>query len=230
MGVSEKLDKNDDWKDDVLSIMRGQDENDNIKVKQLRKMVLLSRQQESDKATKKEFKRTIQTLEKEGVIQLDADGQVTLLEKKNKKRKGDKKESKKKKKKKDPVEPSNDPDEDPENDVVAPTEDESKETKGSNNKPCKGNPSGVTRLFVGNLPFAVDEHSLEAFLGSEGNNGASITHIKWITDQATGKFYGSAFVEMKDSQTAAEAVSKAGSSLMGRPIKVRHREYLAVLP
>ena len=84
------------------------------------------------------------------------------------------------------------------------------------NKPCKGNPSGVTRLFLGNLPFAVDETSLAAFLEPAGE----VTHIKWITDQETGKFYGSAFIEMSTSKAAAAAVAMAGSQLMGRPIKV----------
>ena len=53
------------------------------------------------------------------------------------------------------------------------------------NKPCTGNPSGYTRLFLGNLPFAVDGDSLGTFLSP-----AVVTHIKWITDKETGKFYG----------------------------------------
>ena len=82
------------------------------------------------------------------------------------------------------------------------------------NKPCKGNPTGVTRLFLGNLPFAVDETSLNDFLGGH------MTHVKWITDKETGRFYGSAFVEMRNSKDAGEAVAKAGQDLMGRDIKI----------
>ena len=82
------------------------------------------------------------------------------------------------------------------------------------NKPCKGNPTGVTRLFLGNLPFAVDESSLNDFLGGH------MTHVKWITDKETGRFYGSAFVEMRNSKDAGEAVAKAGQDLMGRSIKI----------
>lgn len=82
------------------------------------------------------------------------------------------------------------------------------------NKSVKGNPTGVTRLFLGNLPFAVDESSLNDFLGGH------MTHVKWITDKETGRFYGSAFVEMRNSKDAGEAVAKAGTELMGRPIKI----------
>mmetsp|Transcript_12711 Transcript_12711/g.29544 ORF Transcript_12711/g.29544 Transcript_12711/m.29544 type:complete len:204 (-) Transcript_12711:398-1009(-) len=74
----------------------------------------------------------------------------------------------------------------------------------------------VTRLFVGNLPFAVDEASLKSFL-------PGITHIKWITDKETGKFYGSAFVEVETSRHADDAVKTiAGQKLMGRPIKINY--------
>ena len=78
----------------------------------------------------------------------------------------------------------------------------------------KGNPQGCTRLFLGNLPFAVDESSLAAFLPGE------VTHIKWITDKETGKFYGSCFCEMDNSVSAASAVAMAGSKLIGREIKI----------
>ena len=85
------------------------------------------------------------------------------------------------------------------------------------NVPCKGNPTGVTRLFIGNLPFAVDDASLRSFLEPAGE----ATHIKWITDKETGRFYGSAFIEMADSRGAAAALSECnGTEMMGRPIKL----------
>jgi nucleolin len=84
--------------------------------------------------------------------------------------------------------------------------------------PCEGNPMGHTRLFIGNLPFAVDDASLSAHVAP-----AEMTHIKWISDKETGRFYGSAFVEMKTSQDAAIAVTKFnGSQLMGRAIKINY--------
>lgn len=198
------------WKDAVLSVLEGSSKDGKpLKAKKLRKLVLLSFQLDSgDKVAKKTFKRTVQSLEEDGDVTLDADGKIDLSKKRKRKQKDDKKSSKKKKKTED----------EGTTDTVATAEenhaqhskmDDAKEQNIS----CKGNPQGVTRLFLGNLPFAVDEASLEAFI-------PGVTHIKWITDKETGKFYGSAFVEMETSVTAADAVAKAGSQLLGRPIKI----------
>jgi len=89
--------------------------------------------------------------------------------------------------------------------------------------PYRKNNDICTRIFVGNLPFSVDEISLETFLSpnKELLKGA-ITHVMWITDKKTQKFYGSAFVEMKNSVYAAIAVKKNGTRLMQRPIRVNY--------
>ncbi|KAL3798945.1 hypothetical protein ACHAW5_003071 [Stephanodiscus triporus] len=85
------------------------------------------------------------------------------------------------------------------------------------NKPCKNNPQGITRLFLGNLPFAITEPTLNSHLKD------CVTHVKWITDKATGKFYGSAFVEVRNSKDAAMCISQInGTMLMGRPIKINY--------
>ena len=93
----------------------------------------------------------------------------------------------------------------------------SAKNEGVSNDKCNtnDNPDGITRLFVGNLPFKVDEDSLSEFL-------PGVTHIKWITDKETGKFYGSSFVEMENVSAAGNAVAKSGESLMGRPIKLNY--------
>lgn len=227
-GVNDRQDK--EWQETVLSILGGSSAQEPLKVKKLRKQVLLSLQQdESSKVAKKTFKRTVQRLEKEGTLVLDADGTVKLSKKR--KHKEDKKSKKKKKKKsKDiPNEDKGDDDKGKQNHVETDEahennytakeshsqqpHDDSNNGKKDKNTPCKGNPQGVTRLFLGNLPFAVDETSLEAFI-------PGLTHVKWITDKETGRFYGSAFVEMSTSQAAADAVAIAGSQLMGRPIKI----------
>ena len=188
---------------------------------------------EGDKAAKKSFKKAVQTMEENGKVKLDADGSISLLEKKSKKKKrkassteGEKKSKKKKKEKKRKKSNSDEPDSDDDEDKikVEPNDDEGNDNEevpeeyetpsADKNKPCKGNPTGVTRLFVGNLPFSVDESSLNAFFTGE------VTHIKWITDKETGKFYGSAFIEMDNSNSAADAVAMAGSKLIGRPIKI----------
>lgn len=202
-------------------------------VKKLRKIVLLQLQTDlDDKVAKKKYKKAVKELEASGQISLDADGLVVLQKKKTEKKK-EKKEKKSKKKRKESAEQSNEDDEDAEQESsskrlktesnaddeigqearsISPADGDSKDK----NKPCKGNPSGVTRLFIGNLPFAVDEASLNDFASP-----AIVTHIKWITDKETGKFYGSAFVEMRDAKDAAIVVTERnGEKIMGRPIKI----------
>jgi len=222
-----------DWEKSINSILEASENEEARKVKKLRKMVLLSLQMDDgDKAAKKIFKKTIQEMEENGKVKLDADGTICLLKMKSKKKKrkasidGDRKSKKKKKEKKqrkaddDVVSEGNDNEGDgvDENNhegngnEEVPTQKTSSST--DKNKPCKGNPQGVTRLFVGNLPFSVDESSLNAFLPGQ------VTHTKWITDKETGKFYGSAFLEMDLSTSAADAVAMAGSKLIGRPIKI----------
>ena len=211
---------NVDWSKSIKSILKTSDV---CEVKKLRKMVLLSLQMdESDKAAKKQFKRSIQKMEEDGTVSLDADGTITLKKKKRKLEKDKKDKKKKKKRKKDSKNAEDEAKAEAEDNNATKEDEQSNPTQGeegsdgskSKNKPCKGNPQGVTRLFLGNLPFSVDEGSLGAFLPGE------VTHIKWITDKETGKFYGSAFIEMDSSTSAAEAVAMAGEKLIGRPIKI----------
>jgi len=214
-----------DWEKSIKSILEASEDGDARKVKKLRKMVLLSLQMDdSDKAAKKSFKKAVKEMEDNGTVKLDADGTISLLTKKSKKKKRKKSsedgEKKSKKRKKEKSEAASD-DEGAANDEGNDNQEEeeapattSSVSAADKNKPCKGNPQGVTRLFVGNLPFSVDESSMNAFLPGE------VTHVKWITDKETGKFYGSAFIEMDTSVNAADAVAMAGSKLIGRPIKI----------
>lgn len=78
------------------------------------------------------------------------------------------------------------------------------------------NPRGVTRLFVGNLPFSITDESLAAALG------CPILAVKYITDKDTKRFYGSAFVEVGDVDSAANAVGRSGSDVGGRPVKITY--------
>lgn len=241
-----------------------------INVKKLRKQILLQLQTDSDdKDAKKQFKRTVQKLESDGVLLLNKDGEMSLSmtqkvkskeqKKEDKKNKKKKKEDKKKHKdidvssstrkkkrdesfdvdvekkdeasssrleKKQKVDGKSDTrDEvDDENENENENEDVNdkderdalhKESSGEHAS-CPGNPTGCTRLFLGNLPFSVDEASLRTFLSP-----AEMTHVKWITDKETGKFYGSAFIEVATSKCGAVAVKKKnGEKLMGRPIRI----------
>lgn len=227
--MPEQAEPSIDWVATIKSELE-KNGDDDLEVKKLRKKVLRSLElDDSDKDGKKKFKKTMKLLEEEGVLAIDAEGAVTL--KKEKKRKKDKKDKKEKKKKKQKTEPEDhSDDDDAEAEEVDEVDEEEtkpsidsdepkssskpKDTASEKGVPCKGNPQGVTRLFLGNLPFAVDENTLSEFLPN------SVTHIKWITDKETGKFYGSAFIEMDTPSAAADAVAKANSQLMGRPIKI----------
>jgi nucleolin len=151
-------------------------------------------------------------------------------DKKKKKRKDesndDKPESKKRKSKGSNDEISNHIDEGDENNTdnnfntnERSTHDTTQEEEdpATKNKPCPSNPQGITRLFLGNLPYSITDSTLNDHLNS------TITHIKWITDKNTGKFYGSAFCEVRNSRDAAKAVTEInGTKVMGRPIKINY--------
>ncbi|KAL7510291.1 hypothetical protein ACHAXN_007229 [Cyclotella atomus] len=205
-----------------------------------------------DKSTKKLFKAAVQSLENDGRVSLSADGIVKLSKTERKKPTDGKEEQsatknfKDKKKKRKAGDNESDDDKKPKKskkskakDEAAPGDSDNEEVADSNqdadndgdenieepeeadaadkNKPCKGNPQGITRLFLGNLPFAITDTTLNDHLNS------TITHIKWITDRETGKFYGSAFCEVKTSRDAAKAVSEInGTKVMGRPIKINY--------
>lgn len=217
-------------------------------LKTLRKQVLMEASVkhdfESEKVAKKQFKKSILDLEDDSSgrkrISLSEDGIVTLLskskEKKDKKKKKlEKTKEEKKKKKRKRLDQEDDgttqetQGDEPHNKGMKKTAiDENTSTKDAKhggindppnkNDPCEGNPMGDTRLFIGNLPFAVDDVALSTHIAP-----AEMTHIKWISDKETGRFYGSAFVEMKNSQDAALVVTKFnGSQLMGRAIKINY--------
>jgi len=241
-----------DYTEIILKTLQGAEDDGSMKVKSLRKLVLLSLQiNEDEKDGKKQFKKSIKSLESQEKISLNLDGVVKLIKTKKKKKKKKRKrendnddnshedqvdETKKKSKKEKKEKHSNKLNENqkikhPENDNDDESTSSKDETSPSQeqeqpssslisppkNKPCKGNPQGITRLFLGNLAFAVDETTLSNFLPGE------VTHIKWITDKETGRFYGSAFVEMKNSLDAALTVSSIdGKFFMNRPIKINY--------
>ena len=211
------LDEHSDekWNDSVVSLLSGATEK--LKIKALRKIVFLSLQlEDSDKSSKKKYKATIQALESEGKLRIDADGFVTLSKKRRKEKEAGKSRKNKSAKNAHDQETANVDELPSEANVSDETTDLPEHgLNHGKGKPCPGNPQGVTRVFLGNLPFTVDETSLTDFL-------KNITHIKWITDKETGKFYGSAFVEFGTPLSAASAVAKSGEQLLGRPVKVNY--------
>ncbi|HLG31886.1 MAG TPA: RNA-binding protein [Ignavibacteriaceae bacterium] len=73
------------------------------------------------------------------------------------------------------------------------------------------------KLFVGSLPWAVNDDSLKAAFTPFGN----VVSAKVVTDRRTGRSKGFGFVEMEsDSEASAAIEALNGSELNGRNIVV----------
>jgi cold-inducible RNA-binding protein len=74
------------------------------------------------------------------------------------------------------------------------------------------------RLYVGNLPFSVDESALQSLFSQ---NDRTVAEVKLITDRDTGRPRGFGFVEMGNSEDADKAVRELnGYELDGRALTV----------
>jgi RNA recognition motif-containing protein len=82
-----------------------------------------------------------------------------------------------------------------------------------------------TRLYVGNLPFDVDEAQLRTLFAG---GGRTVAEVKLVTDRETGRPRGFAFIEMGSQADANAAVQELnGTQLGGRALTVneaRERE------
>lgn len=75
----------------------------------------------------------------------------------------------------------------------------------------------MTKIFVANLDYAVDEQKLKDIFGECG----SITKTNIIRERATGRSKGFGFVEFSTSEEADRAVTEMnGKSIEGRELKV----------
>src|ERR1700679_1704007 len=73
------------------------------------------------------------------------------------------------------------------------------------------------KLFVGNLPFSVNDSSLATIFAETG----TVESAKVITDRDTGRSKGFGFVEMSTDQEATESISKLnGYDIDGRALTV----------
>jgi RNA recognition motif-containing protein len=79
-----------------------------------------------------------------------------------------------------------------------------------------------TRLFVGNLSYAVTEQELrDAFVG----DGIEVRSVKVALDRETGRPRGFAFVDTETDEAAKLAIEKlTGRLLQGRPIAVQEAQ------
>jgi len=71
-------------------------------------------------------------------------------------------------------------------------------------------------LYVGNLPYTVDEAQLHTLFGQYGE----IEELALIKDRETGQPKGFAFITFATAQTAGRALAENGKDLGGRPLKV----------
>ena len=76
-------------------------------------------------------------------------------------------------------------------------------------------PEGCDTVFVGNLPFDVEEDQLREVFASVGN----VDRIRFATAE-DGSFKGFAHVQFSDGASTDEAVKMAGTDINGRSIRV----------
>ncbi len=74
-----------------------------------------------------------------------------------------------------------------------------------------------TKLFVGSLPWSVDDNTLQQAFEAHG----SVVSAKIVKDRDTGRSRGFGFVEMENSTDANNAINALNNSeLKGRSIVV----------
>ncbi len=73
------------------------------------------------------------------------------------------------------------------------------------------------KLYVGNLPFSVQEEDLKELFSEYG----SVTSVQLIIDRETGRSKGFGFVELSDDDEAANAIEELnGKDFSGRAVIV----------
>lgn len=72
------------------------------------------------------------------------------------------------------------------------------------------------KLYVGNIPFSVDEAQLRTLFSAYGD----IAELSIIMDRDTGRPKGFAFITFVSQQAAEKALEQNGRDLGGRPLKV----------
>jgi len=90
-------------------------------------------------------------------------------------------------------------------DAAAPT------PKGQNNDKCN-------RVFVGNLPFTIDDDGIKKVFQDCG----TITKIAWIEDKTTGRFKGCGVMEFDSVESAEKAVALDKQEMLGRQLNIQY--------
>jgi RNA recognition motif-containing protein len=74
----------------------------------------------------------------------------------------------------------------------------------------------MKKLYVGNLPWSVNDSELEALFAPVGQ----VISARVITDRDTGRSRGFGFVEMDDAGGAKAIAELNGKDVGGRPLRV----------
>ena len=75
----------------------------------------------------------------------------------------------------------------------------------------------MVKLYVGNLPFSVDDEALKEIFSQAG----PVSKVKVVTDAFDGRSRGFGFVEMENDDGASAAIEKFdGQDISGRTIRV----------
>ncbi len=74
----------------------------------------------------------------------------------------------------------------------------------------------MKKLYVGNLPWSVDDAELEKLFAGSGN----VISARVITDRETGRSRGFGFVEMDDQGGSRALEEMNGKDVGGRPLRV----------
>ena len=74
----------------------------------------------------------------------------------------------------------------------------------------------MKKLYVGNLPWSVDDGELEALFSAMGN----VQSARVITDRDTGRSRGFGFVELDDDAAAKAIEELNGKDFGGRQLRV----------
>ena len=76
--------------------------------------------------------------------------------------------------------------------------------------------SQQNKLYVGNLPYTVDESQLRGIFSQYGE----ISELALIMDRDTGRPKGFGFVTFANQQSAEKALEQNGKDMGGRALKV----------
>jgi len=72
------------------------------------------------------------------------------------------------------------------------------------------------KIYLGNLPFDATEADIRALFEPHG----TLNSVDLVTDSATGRFRGFAFLEMLDADAAKAIAAVNGTDMHGRTLNV----------